>query len=79
MIDVVKQKKSPSVIEIGSAGRAFRVTARRRSVRHKPWKENRIKVGENGVQFKLTIKIATNVLMVEFQSPYELAFPTNTE
>ena len=34
--DVVKQKKSPSVIEIGSAGRAFLVTARRRSVRHKP-------------------------------------------
>lgn len=34
--DVVKQKKSPNVIEIGRAGRAFRVTARRRSVRHRP-------------------------------------------
>lgn len=36
MIDVVKQKKSPRVIEIGRAGRAFRVTASKRRVRHKP-------------------------------------------
>lgn len=36
MIDVVKQKNSPNVIEIGRAGSAFRVTASRRSVRHKP-------------------------------------------
>jgi hypothetical protein len=36
MMEVVKQKKSPRVIEIGRAGRAFLVTASRRSVRHKP-------------------------------------------
>lgn len=36
MIDVAKQKKSPNVIEMGKAGSAFRVTARSRSVKHKP-------------------------------------------
>ena len=33
---VVTQKKSPNVIEIGRAGRAFLVTAKRRSVRQRP-------------------------------------------
>lgn len=33
---VVTQKKSPKVIEIGRAGRALRVTARRRSVKQRP-------------------------------------------
>lgn len=41
MIDVVKQKNRPNVIEIGSAGRAFLVTARSRSVKHKPWNMNK--------------------------------------
>lgn len=36
MIDVVKQKKSPKVMEIGRAGSALRVTASRRRVKHKP-------------------------------------------
>lgn len=34
--DVAKQKKSPKVIEIGRAGRAFLVTARRSNVKHRP-------------------------------------------
>lgn len=33
---VAKQKNNPKVIEMGSAGRAFLVTASKRSVRHKP-------------------------------------------
>lgn len=36
MIEVVKQKNKPNVIEIGSAGRAFLVTANSKSVKHKP-------------------------------------------
>lgn len=37
IIEVVKQKKRPKVIEIGSAGRALRVTANKRRVKHKPY------------------------------------------
>lgn len=42
MIDVVKQKKRPNVMEMGRAGRALRVTARSRSVKQSPWNESRV-------------------------------------
>lgn len=67
--DVAKQKKSPKEIEMGRAGRAFLVTARRRSVKLRPCKYLIMMMYWKVSVILLTIKMATKQAIVVFQSP----------